>query len=257
MLISHRLIAIAALGLSLWAPACMAQATRTWVSGVGDDANPCSRTAPCKTFAGAISKTAIGGQIDALDPAGFGTVTITKPITIDGGPNAGGILASGTIGISVNVNAATPGAVVLRNLKINGAGTTLGTNGINILAGDQVRIQNVDIERFSTNCIKVASTRPVVVSVLDATLQSCGNGLNVDSAGGAATATLERSNVLFNTTGVLANGADSTVRLSNSSILDNTLGLSATGGAGITSFNNNRLKGNTTDGAPTLTQYER
>src|SRR5262245_23923450 len=54
-----------------------AQATRTWVSGVGNDANPCSRTAPCKTFAGAISKTAIGGEIDALDPGGYGTITIT------------------------------------------------------------------------------------------------------------------------------------------------------------------------------------
>ena len=66
------------------APA-QAQATRTWISGVGDDANPCSRTAPCKTFAGAISKTATGGEIDALDPGGFGALTITKPITLDGG----------------------------------------------------------------------------------------------------------------------------------------------------------------------------
>ena len=62
-----------------------AQATRTWISGVGDDANPCSRTAPCKTFAGAISKTAAGGEIDVLDPGGFGAVTITKAITLDGG----------------------------------------------------------------------------------------------------------------------------------------------------------------------------
>ena len=56
----------------LWAGLAGAQASRTWVSGVGDDANPCSRTAPCKTFAGAISKTAAGGEIDALDPAGYG-----------------------------------------------------------------------------------------------------------------------------------------------------------------------------------------
>src|SRR6202140_1410761 len=68
-----------------------AQATRTWVSGVGDDANPCSRTAPCKTWAGAISKTFIGGEIDALDPGGFGAVTITKAMTLDGG---GGQVAS-------------------------------------------------------------------------------------------------------------------------------------------------------------------
>src|SRR5712691_3114554 len=70
-----------------------AQATRTWVSGVGDDANPCSRTAPCKTFAGAISKTAACGEISVLDPGGFGAVTITKSITIDGDGTLAGILA--------------------------------------------------------------------------------------------------------------------------------------------------------------------
>src|SRR5712692_1183817 len=94
-----------------------AQATRTWVSGVGDDANPCSRTAPCKTFAGAISKTAVGGEIDALDPGGFGALTITKSITLDGGTGSGwaSILASGFTGIIIN------GAgidVILRNLSI-------------------------------------------------------------------------------------------------------------------------------------------
>ena len=74
-----------------------AQASRTWVSGVGDDVNPCSRTAPCKTFAGAISKTAAGGEIDALDPAGYGAVTITKAITIDGGGGqVASVLVSGT-----------------------------------------------------------------------------------------------------------------------------------------------------------------
>src|SRR4051812_37920006 len=76
-----------------------AQATRTWVSGVGDDANPCSRTAPCKTFAGAISKTASGGEINCIDPGGFGAVTITKSITIDGGGTFGSVLAAGTTGI--------------------------------------------------------------------------------------------------------------------------------------------------------------
>ena len=91
-----------------------AQASRTWVSGVGDDANPCSRTAPCKTFAGAISRTAPGGEIDALDPAGYGTVTITKSITIDGGGGAGwaSILNSQTNGVIIN--AAASDTVVLR-----------------------------------------------------------------------------------------------------------------------------------------------
>src|SRR5438128_4271429 len=79
-----------------------AQANRTWVSGVGDDVNPCSRTAPCKTFAGAISKTADPGEIDALDPGGFGAVTITKSITIDGSGTFASILSSGVQGVIVN-----------------------------------------------------------------------------------------------------------------------------------------------------------
>src|SRR6059036_2342289 len=87
-----------------FASIAQAQATRTWVSGVGDDVNPCSRTAPCKTFAGAISKTATGGEIDCLDPGGFGAVTITKSITIDGthGAGFGSILASAVTGVIIN-----------------------------------------------------------------------------------------------------------------------------------------------------------
>src|SRR6266478_9141074 len=96
-------ISLTLLMICLWSSAAQAQAIRTWVSGVGDDANPCSRTAPCKTFAGAISKTAANGEIDALDPGGFGSVTITKAITIDGGGGqVAGILAALTTGIFVN-----------------------------------------------------------------------------------------------------------------------------------------------------------
>jgi parallel beta helix pectate lyase-like protein len=122
-----------------------AQATRTWVSGVGDDANPCSRTAPCKTFAGAISKTATGGEIDALDPGGFGVVTITKSMTIDGttGGGFGSILAAGVTGVIIN---AGTGVVTLRNLSINGAGT--GVAGIRILAASKVYVEDSVIFGF-------------------------------------------------------------------------------------------------------------
>src|SRR6478672_13497896 len=101
-----------------FASMAQAQASRTWVSGVGDDANPCSRTAPCKTFAGAISKTAACGEIDALDPAGFGAVTITKSITLDGTGTFASILASLTNGIIVN--AAATDVITIRGLSING-----------------------------------------------------------------------------------------------------------------------------------------
>src|SRR2546425_5387212 len=106
---------LSALGILVLGTVLMqGQASRTWVSGVGDDANPCSRTAPCKTFAGAISKTAAGGEIDALDPGGFGAVTITKAITIDGGGGqVASVLVSGTNGIVVAANSLTD-VVILR-----------------------------------------------------------------------------------------------------------------------------------------------
>src|SRR6201993_2892138 len=98
-----------------------AQATRTWVSGGGDDANPCSRTAPCKTFPGAISKTAAGGEIDVLDPGGFGAVTITKSITLAAeGTGEAGILVAGTNGVTVNCTTDPNCKVILRGLQIDG-----------------------------------------------------------------------------------------------------------------------------------------
>jgi parallel beta helix pectate lyase-like protein len=141
-------IAVVAAGL-LFPSLAYAQATRTWVSGVGDDANPCSRTAPCKTFPGAISKTAAGGEIDTLDPGGFGAVTITKEITIDGTSGLAGVLVSGTNGIIIN--AGTNDAVILRNLDINGIGS--GISGILILAAGDVRVENCKIYGFSNRGI--------------------------------------------------------------------------------------------------------
>ncbi|MDQ2917527.1 MAG: right-handed parallel beta-helix repeat-containing protein [Pseudomonadota bacterium] len=129
-----------------------AQATRTWVSGVGDDANPCSRTAPCKTFAGAISKTAAGGEINALDPAGFGAVTITKAITITGDGTMAGVLVSGTNGIVVQAGASD--VVILRNLHINGLGT--GLNGIRFLSGAELHVEHCEIRGFSQQGIDIA-----------------------------------------------------------------------------------------------------
>src|SRR5262245_41088647 len=130
-----------------------AQASRTWVSGVGDDANPCSRTAPCKTWAGAISKTAVGGVINALDDGGFGMLTITKAITIDGGGHIASTLASlGTNGIIISAPANAQ--VVLRNLDIKAVnaaeGTCDGLNGVNILGAASVRLDNLTISGFAT-----------------------------------------------------------------------------------------------------------
>ncbi len=134
--------------------AAHAQATRTWVSGVGDDANPCSRTAPCKTFAGAISKTAAKGEINTLDPGGFGAVTITKSISIESDSVMAGVLVSGTNGIIIN--ALSTDVVTLRGLTIEGLGT--GLNGIRILAAKEVHIEDCTIEGFVNRGIIVENT---------------------------------------------------------------------------------------------------
>jgi Right handed beta helix region len=134
--------------LLLQAAPVHAQATRTWVSGVGDDANPCSRTAPCKTFAGAISKTALNGEINCIDPGGFGAVTITKSITIDCHEIFASILNSGTNGVNIpfdSFNAADARKTVrLRNINFNGADT--GVNGIRITGGAVIAAGVVVIE---------------------------------------------------------------------------------------------------------------
>src|ERR1051325_3022311 len=118
-----------------------AQATRTWVSGVGDDANPCSRTAPCKTLAGAISKTAASGEISVLDPGGFGAVTIVKSITIEGDGTLAGVLNNVSSGIVIN--AAATDKIQLKNLIVNGVGG--GTSGIRIISAGNVAIENCTI----------------------------------------------------------------------------------------------------------------
>jgi hypothetical protein len=189
-----------------------AQATRTWVSGVGDDANPCSRTAPCKTFAGAISKTAAGGIINAMDDGGFGTLTITKPITVDGGHHTAGVLSSGGInGINININPATQpanfvnnGRVVLKNLKMEGntsipssGGFTPGLNGVRITNARNVKIVDSDIGFYSRSAIAVEpdASQATKVQVVDSYIHDNGGaGITAAPKGGGNVKLTARNN---------------------------------------------------------------
>jgi hypothetical protein len=204
--------------------AAQAQATRTWVSGVGDDANPCSRTAPCKTFAGAISKTAAAGEIDALDPGGFGGVTITKAITLDGGGGNGGqvasILVSGTPGITVN--AATTDKVVIRNLDINGALT--GTQGINVFVASSVTLENVYVANFANFCVNLLPTAHTNLLVLRSSLQNCaGGGITSVGTGGINRVNISDSNITQSAVGLTV-GASTDAIVYNSTISNNPNG---------------------------------
>ncbi len=194
-----------ALGLTVVALAipasASAQATRTWVSGVGDDANPCSRTAPCKTLAGAISKTAAKGEINAIDSGGFGGVTITKSLTIDLRSVHGGVLVSGTNAIVVN--AAATDRVVLRGLNINGIGT--GLNGIRVLSARSVKVSDTNIHGFVRNGIDVSnSSAQTKVVVRDSSIHdNTGNGVFVGpTASNVARVTLRHNHIDDNGCGV-------------------------------------------------------
>jgi hypothetical protein len=166
-----------------FASIAQAQASRTWVSGVGDDANPCSRTAPCKTWAGAISKTAACGEIDALDPGGFGAVTITKSITLDGTGTFASILASLVNGIIIN--AASTDVVTIRGLSINGFCN--GINGINVLQAKTVNVEDCVIFRFNTgNGITVNETNDLALNVRNTVIRdNTLDAINTFTSGGA------------------------------------------------------------------------
>ena len=132
-----------------WAAPASAQASRTWVSGLGSDADPCSRTAPCRTFAGAIIKTAPGGEINCLDPGGYGGVTINKTLSIICDYTEGGSLVAGAGVNGITINAAATDNVFLSGLDIFGVGTA--TNGIRFLVGASLHIQNSNVRRFNAS----------------------------------------------------------------------------------------------------------
>jgi hypothetical protein len=171
-----------------------AQATRTWVSGVGDDANPCSRTAPCKTFAGAIAKTAAGGEIDALDPGGFGAITITKAITIDGGGNLASILVSATNAITIA--AGSGDTIILRNLGFNGlGGQSAGLDGVSIQSAGKVIIQHCTFEGFSQANVELNMSTAIYAVIEDTTMVGGANGVLIDGTSGPAPVTAFLKNV--------------------------------------------------------------
>jgi len=237
------------------------QATRTWVSGVGDDANPCSRTAPCKTFAGAIAKTAAGGEIDALDPAGYGALTITKSVTIDGGGGqVASVLVAGTNGIVISAGATD--VVHLLNLRIMGLRQSGngGLSGIRFLSGGVLTIDNVKIYDFNQNGIDIALNSTGTVSVSNTVVTNVGGvGLRAtstkyvavtidksrfDSADGDGVEAADHSRITIRGSSVVGNGGaavhadspegDSLATIDDCELLYNNTGIQAGPGGAAT-----------------------
>jgi Periplasmic copper-binding protein (NosD) len=216
-------ILFAALGLVIMPmvgiTSAQAQATRTWVSGVGDDVNPCSRTAPCKTFAGAISKTQAGGEINCLDPGGFGGVTITKSLTIKCHYTEGGVLVAGTNAIVINALATDN--VTLKGLDINGIGVGAQTSlvGVKVLQAANVHIIDSEIYRFKTG-VDVNPTSTAKVVVADSHIHDNGVGVVSAPAGagvGFIVTTLRNNLIANNGCGIGVSSA-----ATNASTPDNT-----------------------------------
>lgn len=247
---------VIAMFLLAFASMAQAQATRTWVSGVGDDVNPCSRTAPCKTYAGAISKTATNGEISTLDPGGFGAVNITKGMTIDGttGQGWGSILAVNVNGVIVN-DVSGNGVITLRNLSINSASNTTG-NGIRFLAGKALIVENCNIFGFVGTgangrgiSVELGATGKNVF-VKDTNITNCTVGSRITTTTGFVTAVFDNVNIdasgnqAVGTTGIEV-AANAFVSVRDSSISRWATAVSVTGGAasevsviGTTLFNN-------------------
>jgi hypothetical protein len=260
------LIFASAAAVLLSAVPASAQATRTFVSGVGNDADPCSRTAPCRTFAGAIVKTFINGEINCLDPGGYGAVTILKSITIDCLTTLGSSLASGTTGVTVNIapNANDPTrSVRLRGIVINGAGTSGGTigtrtgiDGIRIVQATSVFVEDSVIAEFTQQGIEVAATASVNLTLDNVVIRNANvagvtlattaglvvasfNNVRIDgtpvalSAANRVRANIRNVVLSHNTTGIQTSGVDNIVNADNSMISFGTTGVLASAGSTV------------------------
>jgi hypothetical protein len=238
----------------LFGPAtASAQATRTWVSGVGDDANPCSRTAPCKTFAGAISKTAVAGEINCLDPGGFGGVTITFSITIDCHATIGGVLVAGTNGVTVNLPAGS--AVTLKGLDINGNGPIANSqSGVSMVGGGSLTIEDCIIYGFLSatagNGVFVNGTNSAHVLIENTRIRNNLVGVFVQPQSGVPNSVIiERTVVESNPTANLSVATGGTTVISQSTFAGGPTAIQTSGGS-VISYGNNVIRN---AGLPTST----
>jgi hypothetical protein len=230
--------------LSVASHASFAQEMTTWVSGVGDDANTCLRTAPCKTFKGALLNTADLGEINALDSGEFDVVDfndpttataliINKSVSIDGGSlNIATMGPLNTINLdAITIDAGPNAIVILRNLVLNGLSGS-NRNGIRIISARSVRIENVKINSYGQSCIDIQASTPINIDLMNVDLTACGNGLSV--AGTNANVTINESSLTNNSNGIVGSGAGVVIRYADLT-QDNTTEITATSGASIAS----------------------
>jgi hypothetical protein len=264
--------------------------TRTYVSGTGNDSNPCTAAKPCLTFKGALALTVAGGEIYVLDSANYGPVTINKALTITSEGAVAGVLA--TSGAGITISAGATDVINLRGLDIDGSGS--GSVGIQFNSGQSLNIQKSAVRNFTGSGINFAPSAASSLFVADTTLIN--NGSNGISLTNNATGAVTRVTATNNGAGILAYGSSvnltvtdsvaskntygigassSAVMVRNSTFNSNSIGISAdqsavvrvgqstitanvtgwqsTNSGQVVSYGNNNVSGNTTDGTATTT----
>jgi hypothetical protein len=238
----------------LFAGAAQAQTTRTWISGIGSDANPCSRTAPCRTFAGALGKTLAGGEISVLNPGTYGSVTINKSISIVAEGNEAGTITS-VASTTILVNAAATDVVHLRGLVMEGGGA--GAYAIRVENAAEVFIENCLIKGFRGSpgtAVEVANTNAGArVFVSNSALVNNTRAIRaVPSGAGTTQVLVDNVTVDSNTNGIAAQ-ANATIRVNNSVVVGNNAAIGFAGGGQVISFGNNLIAGNAGSEVPSST----
>jgi hypothetical protein len=232
-----------------------AQATRTWVSGVGDDVNPCSRTAPCKTFAGAISKTQASGEINCLDSGGFGTLTITKSISVICNGVVGGVLANGTPGFTVNV--LSTDRVLLQGLDIEGGSPTVpGTHGVRMVGAGRLTIDKTYISGFAQYGVDLEGTASARVFITNSFINNntLGGFLVQGISGATNNGLIDRTTIDSNGAASVKLGPGANFTVSGSVLTGSGLAIDATAGGTVTSYGNSVIRPPATINTPSTLQ---
>ena len=245
------------LACSVFAVPAQAQRARVFVASYGSDSNPCTFGSPCKTFQAAVNAVAAGGEVTAIDSAGFLPVTISKSVTITSpaGTEAGIAAAPGNNAITIESGA---GTVVLRGLTIDGGGTA--NYGIVAIAGNDVEIYDCAVHNFATAGIEMSAVSAMNVVISNTVVSGVNNndpnnpnlGIDLATNGGTITATLDKVTADYNNYGLQAYAFNGNLQLliSNSHI-DNSSGLAlAVAGSGSNSQSSVTLKNVTLNQSP-------
>jgi hypothetical protein len=216
---------------------------RVFVASYGNDANPCSFTSPCRNFQQAINTVAVGGEVTAIDSAGFGPISISHSVTITS-PNGieAGIVPNPPTADAITIAAGSSDIVVLRGLTLDGNATS--THGINVTSAGHLEIYNCAIRNFVGGGIVVQSTVPISVLISNSVVAdvpasgAIGIYLFAGTSGAFVTATLKDVTVYNSDTGIalatnLAGGVPMTVAMDEVTVTNSkTVGVAANAAGG-------------------------